>query len=123
WRPVARKALSLYPSDVATTAHDVVLAQLEEFFSERLQNLLERRGHSYDEIAAVVHVGVWDFADAAERAQALSEARRELDFKSLVLAFKRIRNIVAGEETGAASPELYREDAERQLASDFLAAR
>jgi glycyl-tRNA synthetase beta chain len=123
WRPLARKSLSLYPPEVATTNADVVLAQLEEFFAERLRNLLERRGHSHDEISAVVRSGVWDFADAADRAQALSHARRELDFRSLVLAFKRIRNIVAGQETGAPASDLYREDAERQLAADFLAAR
>jgi glycyl-tRNA synthetase beta chain len=47
-----------------------------------------------------------------------------------VLAFKRIRNIVGAEEevvAGAApagpDPALYREDAERQLAQDFLQAR
>ena len=123
WRPVARKALSLYPADVATSHPDVVLSQLEEFFAERLRNLLERRGHSHDEISAVVRSGIWDFADAADRAQALADARRELDFRSLVLSFKRIRNIVAGEDTGAPAPELYREDAERQLAADFVAAR
>jgi glycyl-tRNA synthetase beta chain len=123
WRPLARKALALYPAGVATTNPDVVLAQLEEFFAERLRNLLERRGHSHDEISAVVRSGVWDFADAADRAQALADARRELDFRSLVLAFKRIRNIVAGQETGAPASDLYRQDAERQLAADFLAAR
>src|SRR5262249_24449333 len=80
WKPVARKALSLFPGEVASTHPDVVLAQLEEFFAERLRNLLERRGHSYDEISAVVRAGTWDFADAADRAQALSDARRELDF-------------------------------------------
>ncbi len=123
WRPVVRKALSLYPPDVATVPQETVIAELERFFAERLRNLLERRGHSYDEISAVLHVGVWDFADAADRALALSDVRRQMDFRSLILAFKRIRNILTGEETGPPSPDLYREDAERQLAGDFLQAR
>jgi glycyl-tRNA synthetase beta chain len=123
WRPVVRKALSLYPPDVATVPQETVIAELEKFFAERLRNLLERRGHSYDEISAVLNVGVWDFADAADRALALSDARRHMDFRSLILAFKRIRNILTGEETGPPSPDLYREDAERQLAGDFLQAR
>jgi glycyl-tRNA synthetase beta chain len=123
WRPVVRKALSLYPPDVANVPQETVIAELERFFAERLRNLLERRGHSYDEISAVLHVGVWDFADAADRALALSDARRQMDFRSLILAFKRIRNILTGEETGPPSPDLYREDAERQLAGDFLQAR
>jgi glycyl-tRNA synthetase beta chain len=123
WRPVARKALSLYPAEVVTVGADAALAELERFFAERLRNLLERRGHTYDEISAVVKVGVWDFADAAERALALSEARRDIDFRSLILSFKRIRNIVSGEETGPPQFELFTEDAERQLAEDFLQAR
>jgi glycyl-tRNA synthetase beta chain len=123
WRPVVRKALSLYPSEVAIVSPEAVVAELEKFFAERLRNLLERRGHPYDEISAVVNVGVWDFADAADRTLALSDARREMDFRSLILAFKRIRNIVSGEDTGPPTPELYREDAERELAADFLQAR
>jgi glycyl-tRNA synthetase beta chain len=123
WRAVARKALALYPTEVATVGSETALAELERFFAERLRNLFERRGHPYDEISAVTNVGIWDFADAAERALALSEARREMDFRSLVLAFKRIRNIVSGEETGPMQFELLREDAERELAADFLQAR
>jgi glycyl-tRNA synthetase beta chain len=123
WRPVVRRALALYPAEVPTVSAEQTISDLEKFFAERLRSLFERRGHTYDEISAVTNVGVWDFADAAERALALSEARREIDFRSLVLAFKRIRNIVEGEETGAPQFELMREDAEKQLAGDFLQAR
>ena len=123
WRSVARKAVALYPPEAAAATPDAVLEPLEAFFAERLRALLERRGHSHDEISAVIDVGVWDFADAADRAQALADARREMDFRALVLAFKRIRNILGTEEPGIASSELYREDAERQLAADFLQAR
>ena len=123
WRPVVAGALSLYPEGVATLAPEEALAQLESFFAERLRNFLERRGHSYDEISAVLSVNVWNFADVADRAAALSEARRGTDFRSLILASKRIRNIVGDEKPGPPSPELYREDAERQLAADFLQAR
>ena len=123
WRPVARKALSLYSAAVAVDP-ETVLPRLEAFFAERLRNLLERRGHTYDEISAVLNTGVWDFADVADRAQALAQARREMDFRSLVLAFKRIRNIAGAEDApGAPSAALYREPAERQLAADFLQAR
>ncbi|MEP6801972.1 MAG: glycine--tRNA ligase subunit beta [Acidobacteriota bacterium] len=123
WCPVARKALSLHSSSVPADP-ETVLGELEKFFAERLRTLLERRGHTYDEISAVLKTGVWDFADVADRAEALAQARREMDFRSLVLAFKRIRNIAGAEEAaGAPSAELYREPAERQLAADFLQAR
>jgi glycyl-tRNA synthetase beta chain len=99
------------------------LAELEKFFAERLRNLLERRGNSHDEISAVIGGGVWEFADAAERAAALTQARRLTDFRALILAAKRIRNILGDEAPGHPDPALYREDAERQLAGDFLQAR
>jgi glycyl-tRNA synthetase beta chain len=122
WRMVLRKAHALYPADLPGADADQVLAELAQFFADRLRNLLERRGHPYDEIAAVLKVGLWDFADAADRAKALSQARRETNFRSLVLAFKRIRNILGEEHPALPSPDLYREDAERALAGDFLQA-
>jgi glycyl-tRNA synthetase beta chain len=123
WRPLLEKALSLYPGGVATVAPEEALSELEKFFAERLRSLLERRGHAYDEISAVLAVDVWNFADVSDRVLALSEARRQTDFRSLILAFKRIRNILAEERPGAPSPDLYREEAERRLAAEFLEAR
>jgi glycyl-tRNA synthetase beta chain len=123
WRPLLEKALSLYPGGVATVAPEEALSELEKFFAERLRSLLERRGHAYDEISAVLAVDVWNFADVSDRVLALSEARRQTDFRSLILAFKRIRNILAAERPGAPSPDLYREEAERRLAAEFLEAR
>jgi glycyl-tRNA synthetase beta chain len=123
WKPIARQALSQYPDDLPGPGVEAGLAELEKFFAERLRNLLERRGHPHDEISAVVGAGVWDFADAADRAAALAEARSKMDFRSLILAAKRIRNILGDETADAPDSGLYREEAERQLASDFLQAR
>jgi glycyl-tRNA synthetase beta chain len=123
WSPIARKALSLYPAELPGLDPGRAFAELGTFFAERLRNAIERAGSSYDEASAVLEVGRWDFADAAERAAALTEARRRLDFRTLVLAFKRIRNILESEALPDPSPDLYREDAERALAADFLQAR
>ncbi|MEO8349468.1 MAG: glycine--tRNA ligase subunit beta, partial [Acidobacteriota bacterium] len=123
WTPIAERAFALYPSELPGLPTDRAQSELSSFFAERLRNFLERRGSSYDEVAAVTRVGTWDFADAAERAEALTEARRRLDFKSLVLAFKRIRNILEGAALTEPSPGLYREDAERALAADFFAKK
>lgn len=120
WSAVARKALALYPAELPGMEPGRALSALGEFFRDRLRNFLERGGSSYDEIAAVARVGAWDFADAADRAAALTQARRRIDFRSLVLAFKRIRNILEGATLTEPSPELYREGAERALASDFV---
>ena len=124
WRPIARQAIGLYPAEASARPAEEVVDELGGFFEERLRNLLERRGHPYDEISAVLTFGPWNFADTAERVSALATARRRTDFGSLIHAVKRIRNIV-----GASPPEagpddaLYREDAERMLAGDFVQVR
>ena len=123
WSEIARKAISLHPADLPGLPPDRALGELETFFAERLRNAIERAGSSYDEASAVLKGGAWNFADAAERAAALTDARRRLDFRSLVLAFKRIRNILEGATVTEPSPGLYREDAERALGSDFLQAK
>jgi glycyl-tRNA synthetase beta chain len=123
WKPVLLHALSHSPIGAAAASADEPLAALEAFFAERLRNLLERRGQTYDEISAVAGAGVWDFADVADRALALSQARKQMDFRSLILASKRIRNILGEEHPPAPSSDLYREEAEKQLAADFLQAR
>jgi len=124
WQPVARTAIGLYPALTGARPADRVLEELGAFLSERLRNLLERRSHPHDEISAVIGVEPWNFADGAERASALAEARRRTDFRALILAAKRIRNILGAEASRAEpDPSLYREEAERALALDFLQAR
>src|SRR5262249_7562236 len=68
WRPVLGSALALYPQGTAAAGAEDTLGELESFFSERLRNFLERRGHSYDEVSAVLSVNAWNFADVADRA-------------------------------------------------------
>jgi glycyl-tRNA synthetase beta chain len=46
-----------------------------------------------------------------------------MDFRSLILASKRIRNILGEEHPPAPSSDLYKEEAEKRLAADFLQAR
>lgn len=123
WAPIARRALERYPGTGLSLSSVEAFSELEAFFKDRLRNFLERAGSSYDEVSAVLAVGVWDFADAAERAAALTEARRWLDFRSLVLAFKRIRNILGAEAAGDPDPALHRDPAERDLATDFAQAK
>ena len=123
WKPILLHAHSFFRDVSAVSEAGETLAALEAFFAERLRNVLERRGQTYDEISAVAGSGIWNFADVADRALALSQARKQMDFRSLILAFKRIRNILGEEHPPAPSPDLYREDAERQLAADFFQAR
>lgn len=102
-----------------------VLPELIAFLVERLRNVLERRGHRFDEIESVLTTECRDVADAADRVAAVSAIRRKEDFGPLAVAFKRIHNILgqAGDASGEPDTSRMTDEAERALASDFLQAR
>lgn len=100
-------------------------AQVLEFMLERARFVLrERYGFAYDEVNAALAAGGDDLVDAIERVAAIKAIRKAKDFVPLAAAFKRIRNILEKSAGGAAKvgarnssvqPELFRENAEREL--------
>jgi len=116
---VFRKAIALHGAAIARPA-DAVLADLRAFFADRVHFLFEKRGLEADVVASVLAAGSWDFADLADRAGAIADARRREGFRSLSLSVKRIRKILPGPVERAPDPALYREPAEHALAADAL---
>jgi len=100
-------------------------AQVLEFLLERARYILrERYGYAYDEVNAALAAGGDDLVDAIARVAAIKAIRKAKDFVPLAAAFKRIRNILeksaggaakSGEKNSAVKPELFREEAEREL--------
>jgi len=100
-------------------------AQVLEFMLERARYILrERYGYAYDEVNAALAAGGDDLVDAIARVAAIKAIRKAKDFVPLAAAFKRIRNILeksaggaakAGARNSAVQPELFRENAEREL--------
>jgi glycyl-tRNA synthetase beta chain len=66
-----------------------------DFMAERLEHLLNRRGHRFDEIRAVMPVfaRTLEPASALRRVQALAQARRSPALEALAGLFKRVKNI------------------------------
>jgi glycyl-tRNA synthetase beta chain len=106
-------------------ANDEVLPELSAFFLERLRFLLEKKGHAFDTVAAVLTTDCSDLADAAERVEAVEVLRKEQDFAPLATAFKRMQNILeeAPGENAEPDPAKMTDDAEKALALDYLQAR
>ena len=70
-------------------------ASLEEFFLDRLRYYLrDVRGHSYDEVNAVISASAEQPLDVAARAKAISKVRPTPNFEPLAVSFKRIENIL-----------------------------
>jgi len=100
------------------------ITDIHDFFRERLEFYLkEVKKHPYDEVNAVLAAGSDRISDAIARAEALGKVRKEhkVDFDSISIAFKRIKNILkqaheAGKWNGAPlDPNLIQEPSEKQL--------
>jgi glycyl-tRNA synthetase beta chain len=116
----ASKALASNPPKIH--AKPETEKQVLDFIIDRARFVMrERLGFAYDEVNAVLAAGSDDLVDAAHRLEALKAIRRTKNFEPLAVSFKRIRKIL--EKAGAqenwrmasVDPELFVEDAEREL--------
>ncbi len=90
---VAARAVLLYGEALDRGAEDL-LREVQVFLAERCRHFLGQRGFAYDEIEAAEAIGAKNLPDLVARITALKTVRGDSDFRSLVLAAKRIFNIV-----------------------------
>ncbi len=98
----------------------VVAEQVLDFVRGRLRALWTE-AFPADLVEAVLSAGFDDVVDARMRLEALAAIKARPDFAPLAVAFKRVANIqekAQGEGGGAVRPDLFRDDAERHLASE-----
>ena len=88
-----------------------------DFFKERLRNMLLSEGLAYDSIDAVLSAPWFDIPDAVSRVRAIEGFKGHPDCGSLVVAFKRVSNILKGVELDRKEPDpaLFEDDHERAL--------
>jgi glycyl-tRNA synthetase beta chain len=92
--------------------------KLFDFFSLRLQHLLESEGVGRETIDAVLSAGWDDFLEVRLRAKALQAFQNHPDFSSLAMGCKRALNILKGlssSNAGKVNSELFLEEQEKQL--------
>ena len=115
---VAAKAARLYHDQLDgagfADAEDVVEA-LRPFLHDRVRHVLGLAGYAYDEIEAALAVGVKNLPDLKARVEALHQVREQQDFLSVVLAAKRIANIITDHEEYPLEAEALVEAAEKDL--------
>ena len=126
----AERAAALY-GDRLDEDPETILGHLGSFFADRVRHLLGLRGYAHDEIEAGLAAdrgragepgggALADLPDLAARVAALHAVRDEPQFLSVVLAAKRIENILGDAEPGEPDPERFEEAAERDLHAAFL---
>src|SRR5262249_43262372 len=97
---------------------DLVSGELYEFMLERIQYYFrEIRGFKYDEVNAVLKVGVTTLRDVEDRLTQISSLRSSPDFEPLAASFKRINNILkqANVERGNVDVVLLEPGPEKEL--------
>jgi glycyl-tRNA synthetase beta chain len=96
--------------DAAQVRRDVL-----SFFRGRLEGLFAQAGFSGDLVAAALEAGFDDPVDARARVRTLEEARRSGELAPLAETFKRVANILKGQETRTPEPGRFEVEAERNL--------
>ena len=92
--------------------------ELHAFLLERMQYFFrEVRGFKYDEVNAVLKVGVSTLKDAEDRLSHVARVRPTPNFEPLAASFKRINNILkqANFTQGVVNPKLLEDGPERDL--------
>jgi glycyl-tRNA synthetase beta chain len=116
------KAVSLL-EDKITRPQDDISKEILSFFSGRLSNLLVSKGFSYDVVDAVLSLGVDNLTDMVRRVDTLQQMKKDLDFESLAVSFKRVVNILAGTVTQNTDIGLFQCEEERSLYQKCLEIR
>ncbi len=119
---VAIEAARLY-GDKLTRNAEQILDDLRPFLYDRIRYVLGLAGYAYDEIEAALAVGAPSLPDFKARVDALHKVREEAAFLSVVLAAKRIANIVKDAPERPLDESLLAEPAEKDLAAAFQELR
>jgi glycyl-tRNA synthetase beta chain len=119
---VAAEAARLF-GDRLTRGPEAILDDLRPFLYDRVRYLLGLEGYAYDEIEAALAAGVASLPDLRARVDALHAVRGEAAFLSVVLAAKRIANIVKDAAEAPLDEAALVEPAEKELAAAFEGLR
>lgn len=119
------RSLRLSLRELISWAYDLVSVEAAKegtkeevlkFILGRFENLMLNRGYARDEIEAVLVVQSDDLLDAKNRIEAVHESRSSDYMTDMVIAFKRVANILKGTSpSGVPSAELFRQEEEEAL--------
>jgi len=110
------EAYKLYANVHLESNADDCLADLQNFFKQRLDTVLADAGIGYDVAAAVLAKPTDNIKETYAKAQAIAAFKEEAGYAELMAGYNRANNILAKAEHGMAVDEaLFTEDAEKAL--------
>ena len=119
---VAAQAAHLY-ADRLIRKPEQILDDLRPFLYDRVRYILGLAGYAYDEIEAGLAAGGANLPDLRARVDAVHKVREEPGFLTVVLAAKRIVNILKDAPEAPLDEQLFTEPAERDLHAAFQGLR
>ncbi|MGB5391159.1 MAG: glycine--tRNA ligase subunit beta [Thermoanaerobaculia bacterium] len=111
---IAAKSVLLF-GDLLDRSGKEILSDLRFFLQDRVRHLLGLRGYAYDTIESALAAGSSNLPDLLARVDAVHKVREESDFLSVVLAAKRIANILREAPDEDLVEARLKEPAERDL--------
>jgi len=117
------RSLDAISKDCPDASSKEMAAEICEFLWQRAETIFADAGFRMDEIRAVKNLSV-SLAEIQLRLNALHEARKNADFESVAVSFKRVSNILKKEPAadGEVNTVLLGEEAEKNLSSALLLA-
>ncbi|MEA2564662.1 MAG: glycyl-tRNA synthetase beta chain [Acidobacteriota bacterium] len=123
---IAARAVVLY-SDRLTRGAEQILEDLRPFLHDRVRYVLGLAGYAYDEIEAALAASGGDtggnLPDLKARVDALHRVREDANFLTVVLAAKRIVNILKDAPEEQLDEQFLTQPAERDLYAAFQGLR
>jgi glycyl-tRNA synthetase beta chain len=116
------KSLDILGGKVARPRADVKKEVLD-FFRGRFENQLVSQGHPQDVVVAVLSRNASDLLRSVRKIEAVEKFKTHKDFEPLVVAFKRVVNILKDFQGGPVDPALFEGPEEKNLHETFLALR
>lgn len=102
-----------------TARTEKILDEIAYFIIERFKNLMISEGCPADVVDSIISSASDDLVDTKQRIDAFADFRKEPDFNSLVIAFKRVFNIVKNQPRESFDSENLIEPAEKLLFRNY----
>jgi glycyl-tRNA synthetase beta chain len=111
----ALEGLSVLPAEKTTLSGKIM-----QFFNQRLEGMLLSQGYSYDVVNAALAVKMTNMRDVKYRIEAIADLKKSPSFPVLLMAAKRVYNILAKIHPATVNEDLLNDPSEKEL---FNAAR
>lgn len=114
-RDIFAMSVELYGERLRGDKRPKIIDSLCEFFKERFYSYMVSGGYRYDCVRAVLSSSFDDPYDSYLRIMALDDMRKGPEFKSLVISFKRVINIIPEGFEGTVTEDLFMAPEETEL--------